>query len=69
MTLIEFFAFYGDSWCGIGFVRAAITYGIRALGSILGHWVHYARHTILSQQVYFMLYDLMRWVAYCVYPL
>ena len=66
MTLIDFSAIYGDGWCGIGFAGTVLTYGIRALGSILGPWVHYAKHTIVSQQVYFMLYELMRWVACCV---
>ena len=59
LTLVEFFTFFGDYWCGIGFVGAVFTYGIRALGSTLGPWVHYARHTTVSQIVYFMLYELM----------
>ena len=69
LTLVEFFTFFGDSWCGIGFAGAIFTYDIRALGSTLGPWVHYARCTIVSQLVYSMLYELMAWVACCAFKL
>ena len=63
LTLVDFFVIYGDGCCGICFARAVVTYGVRALGSTLGPWVHYARHTNVSQLVSFILYELMRWVA------
>ena len=64
LTLVEHFTLYGDCWCGIHFAAEVFTYGIRALGSTLGPWFHYARHVTISQLVYFMLYELMRWVAH-----
>ena len=51
MNRIDFSTFYGDCWHGIGFVGVVFTYGIRALGSTLGPWVHYARHKTISQLV------------------
>ena len=48
---MKFLLFNGECWCVICFVGVVITYGIRALGSTLGPWVHYARPKNASQLV------------------